>query len=157
MVLENVLISFFNVICPAFPTTLIEETAFFSLIFFIEVQLIYNVVLTSNVQQKNIYISFFRLFSIIGYHKILSRVPCIIQQVLVVYLFYIQQCLYVNPKLLIYLPLQPCSAIPFGNHKFDFYVCESISVLYISSFVSFFLDSTSKLYHMIFVFLTYFI
>ena len=36
-----------------------------------------------------------------------------------------------------------CSFIPppafhFGNHKFVFYVCESVSVLYISSFVSFF-------------------
>ena len=29
----------------------------------------------------------FILFSIIGYYKILSRVPCAIQQVLVVYLF----------------------------------------------------------------------
>ena len=43
-------------------------------------------------------------------------------------------CMY-NPKLLIYPP----SPIPFGNHKFVFYVCGVISVLYISSFVSFFI------------------
>ena len=36
----------------------------------------------------SIYISFFRFFSLIGYYKILSIVPCAIQQVLVVYLFY---------------------------------------------------------------------
>ena len=32
---------------------------------------------------------FFRFFSLIGYYKILSLVPCIIQQVLVCCLFYI--------------------------------------------------------------------
>ena len=48
---------------------------------------------------------FFRFFSRIGYYRILSRVPCAIQQVLVDYLFYIQQCVYVNPKLLIIPPL----------------------------------------------------
>ena len=42
-------------------------------------------------------------FFIIGYYKILNIV-CVIQQVLLVYLFYIQWCVYVNPKLLIYLP-----------------------------------------------------
>ena len=35
------------------------------------------------------YILFFRLFSIIGYYKILNIVPCVIQQVLVVHVFYI--------------------------------------------------------------------
>ena len=33
----------------------------------------------------------------------------------------------------------PSPAFPFGNHKFVFYVCESISVLYISHFYHFFL------------------
>ena len=70
--------------------------------------------------------TFFRFFSIIGFYKILNIVPCAIQQVLVVYLFYIQQCVYVNPKPLIYPPLL---ATPFGNHKFVSYACESISVL----------------------------
>ena len=35
------------------------------------------------------YIFFFRFFSLISYYKILSIVPCAIQQVLVGYLFYI--------------------------------------------------------------------
>ena len=51
-----------------------------------------------------IYLFFFRFFSPISYYRILSRVPCAIQQVLVVYRFHVQQCVYVNPKLLIY----PC-------------------------------------------------
>ena len=70
--------------------------------FLIDVQLIY----ISGVQQSDsyiyIYISFFRFFSIRGYYKIFNIVPCAIQQVLAVYLFYIQQCVYVNSKLLIY-------------------------------------------------------
>ena len=37
----------------------------------------------------SIYMFFFRFFSIIDYFKILSRVPCAVQQVLVVYLFYV--------------------------------------------------------------------
>ena len=41
--------------------------------------------------------------------------------------------------------------ISLGNHKFVFYICNS--VLYISLFVSFFKNSTHKWYHMIFVFL----
>ena len=48
------------------------------------------------------------------------------------------------------------SSLPPSNHKFAFYVCESVSVLWISSFASFFLDSTYKQYHVIlmtFVFL----
>ena len=40
-----------------------------------------------------IQVFFFRLFSIIGYYKILSRVLCVTQSVLVIYLFYIQQCI----------------------------------------------------------------
>ena len=55
-----------------------------------------------------------------------------------------------NPKPLIYSFLFP---LPFGNHKFVYYVYESVSVLQISSFVSFFLDLIYKRYHVIFVFL----
>ena len=58
--------------------------------------MIYNVVLVSGVQQSesviHIHIStlfFFRLFSHIGHYRVLSRVPCAIQQVLISYLFYI--------------------------------------------------------------------
>ena len=60
---------------------------FFALNFFLtEIELIYNVVLVSDVQQsdsvihiyKYIY-SFYMFFSIIGYYKTLSIVPCAIQ------------------------------------------------------------------------------
>ena len=44
---------------------------------------------------------------------------------------------WLRPKLLIYLLIQP--AIPFGNQKCVFYVCESIPALSISSLLSFFL------------------
>ena len=73
-----------------------------------------------------IYSFFFRFFSHIGYHRILSRVPCVIQQVLIGYLSYIQQCVYVNPKLPIYPSPQ---SFPFGNHKVIFDICKSVSVL----------------------------
>ena len=54
-------------------------------------------------------------------------------------LLYLQQCICVNLNLLVYRVLPH---FLFGNHKFDFEVCESVSVLQISSFASFLLDST---------------
>ena len=71
----------------------------FNFLFYIVVQLIYNVVLVSGVQQSDSVTHthipiFFRFFSLIGYYKILSIVACAIQQILVGYLFYIQQCVY---------------------------------------------------------------
>ena len=54
-----------------------------------------------------IYLFFFKFFSHLGYYRILSRVPCTIQQVPVGYLFYIQQCVHVDPRLPIY---------PFRDH-----------------------------------------
>ena len=82
------------------------------ILFLVEVQLTYNVILVSGVQQSDsviyiytyicLYIFFFRFFSTLGYYKKLSIVPCAIQQVLVGYLFYIQQCVYFNTNLLIY-------------------------------------------------------
>ena len=49
-------------------------------------------------------------------------------------------------------------SLPLGNHKFVFLIYISISVLYISSFVSPFFRFHNKWYNMIFVFLylTYF-
>ena len=76
--------------------------------------------------------SFFRYFSHIGYHRIVSRFSCAIQYVLVGYL----SCVYVNPKLL-NLSLLP-NVPSFGNHKFVFDNCTSVSVVWISSFVPFF-------------------
>ena len=48
-----------------------------------------------------IYILFFRFFSHSGYCRILSRVPHVIPQILIGYLFYMQQWVYANPKILI--------------------------------------------------------
>ena len=41
------------------------------------------------------------------------------------------ECVYVNPKLIMFI-----APFPFSNIKFVFHICESISVLWISSFVS---------------------
>ena len=62
-------------------------------------------------------------FSIIVYHRILNVIPGAVQQDLVVYLFYIQQLVSANPKLLIYFP----TPFPLGNREFVFCVCESVS------------------------------
>ena len=97
-------------------------------LFIIDVQLIYNIVLVSSVQQSDsvthTYMFFFRFFSVIGYYKIWSIVSCAIRQVLV-YVFYIQQCVHVNPQFLIHHPL-PLPLSPFVT-VFVFYV--SIYVL----------------------------
>ena len=58
---------------------------------------------------------FFRFFSIISSYKILNTGPCVIQQVLIIYLFYAQQCLSVNPKLLIYPLLSLFLGFPGGS------------------------------------------
>jgi len=66
-------------------------------LFFIEVELIYNVVLVSSVQQSDsvlyIYIHThthsFSYFSIMIFYKILNTVCCTTQWDLVVYLFYV--------------------------------------------------------------------
>ena len=70
-----------------YPNYLAIVSPFFSLFFcfyvLIGVQLIYNAVFISGVQHSDsvihTYILFFRLFSCIGYYKILSTVPCAIQ------------------------------------------------------------------------------
>ena len=57
--------------------------------------------LYSKVNQLYIYIGtlFFRFYSHIDHYRVLSRVPCALHQVLISYLLYIQQCIYVNPNL----------------------------------------------------------
>ena len=81
---------------------------FFVCFIFVGVQLIYNIVLASGLQQSesvtHIHIcTFFFLDSFpIQAIRVLSRVPSAIQQVLISYLFYIQQCVCVNPNLPIY-------------------------------------------------------
>ena len=52
--------------------------------------LINNVALASSVQQViqlYMYLFFFQIFSHLGYYRIVSRVPCVVQYVLVGYLF----------------------------------------------------------------------
>ena len=104
----------------------------------IEVQLIYNIVLASGMQQSDSVICvcigselFFRFFSYMGYYKMLSIPPSVVH-------FFMQQCVFVNPKFLIYPSTHCPSPFSFGSYKLAFYVCESASVLWISSFVSFF-------------------
>ena len=65
----------------------ISPVSSFFFLFFIEVELFYNVVLVSTVQQ--------------------SGVPCAIQQVLISYLFYTYWWIYVNPNLPIHTS-RPC-------------------------------------------------
>ena len=64
---------------------------------------------SESVIHVHIYIHyFFRFFFHIGHYRVLSRVPCAIQQVVISYLFYIQQCVYVNPS----LPINPSPPYP---------------------------------------------
>ena len=77
----------------------------------------------------------FQILSHICYHGILGRVPCAIPQVPTGQSFHIPQCAYAKPK----FPTPPSPPpFPFVNHNFVFEVCGSVSVLWISSFVSFF-------------------
>ena len=59
-------------------TLLVSEFIFLKI--FIEVQLIYNVVLVSGVQHSDsvVYIFFFIFFFIMAYYRILNIVPCAI-------------------------------------------------------------------------------
>ena len=97
-----------------------------STIFFIEVQLIYSIMLISALQQSD---------SV--YHGILNRIPCAMQQDLAVYPFHIQWLASANPKTpnpsLFYCPL------PHGQlRRSVLYVLESVSILQIGSFVLYF-------------------
>ena len=92
-----------------------------SLFFLIEVQLIYNVVLVSGIQQSDsvIHIHIPILFQILFPFRLLQNIefPVLYSRSLLVICFKYMYCVYVNPKLLIYLSSQP---FPFGNHKFVF-------------------------------------
>ena len=105
------------------------NSGFLCLKIFFGIWLIYNVVLVTGVQKSEsviyiyIYPLFFRFFSYTGHYRVLSRVPCAIQQVLISYLFYIQQYVYVNPNLSIY----PFPSLSPSNHKFVLYICNSVS------------------------------
>ena len=70
-----------------------------------------------------------------GYNKRTGIIPSAVQYFPVVYLFYTQWFVSTNPIYLI------CPSLPllFGNHKFIFCICESISVLSIYSFALYFI------------------
>ena len=105
--------------------------------FLIEVYLIYNVVLVSGVQQSNsilhtyvcVCMHIYILFQILFHYRLLQDTeyssvcytvgPCCLSILYIVVFI----CLPQTPNLS--LPL----AFPFGNHKFVFCVCGSISVL----------------------------
>ena len=76
----------------------------------------------------------YRLLQDIDYSSLCYRVDSSQLSIL-----YIVVCMCLSPKPNLSLP-----PFPFGNRKFAFYICESISVLLISSFVPFFKDSTYK-------------
>ena len=89
------------------------------LFFSMEVQLIYNFVLASGVQQSDsdihIYTFFFIFFSIMVYHRILNIVPCAIQQDIVFFLlviYFIHISVYMSIQISQFKPLQPPPAFP---------------------------------------------
>ena len=102
--------------------------------FSIEVELIYSVVLVSDIQRSDSDVCVY-LFQILFLYRLLQNInyrslcyivgPCWLS-----ILYVVVHC--VNPKLLIY----PSPPSPFGNHKVIFYACGSISVWYINSLVS---------------------
>ena len=110
-----------------------ESHFLFLFLSFIVVLLTYKVVIISGVNkviQSCIYrYPFsFRFFSLIDYHRILGRVLCAIQHVLIGQSFHIPQCAYTNPKPTAHpslFHLYPLVIITFS-------VCESVSVQKIS-------------------------
>ena len=134
-----------------------EHLLYFLQINFMEVQLIFNIVLVSAIQQNDSVIHIYTYFFHMIFHYGLSEDIecsslcytvghcCLSVLYIIVYICWSQTP---NPS----LPTTP----PLGNQKSVLCVYESLSVLYIGSFVSY-LDSKYKWYHMVFVFLTYFI
>ena len=117
----------------------------------------------SKVNQLHIYIYplFFGFLFHLGHHGALSRVSSGIQQVLISYLLYTQQRIYVNHN----LPIHPTPSSPSGVDTFSMLsmsVCSLCLCLYLcfaNKFIcTIFLDFIYKQYYTIFVFLflTYF-
>ena len=117
-------------------------------------KLFYNVVLVSGVEQSDsviyiiyimyicIYIYIYILFQVLFLYRLLQNIefPMLYGRFLLVICY-----IYSSVYMLIPTSWFILAHFPFGNHKFVFYVCGSISILYRSSFVSiFFLDSTWK-------------
>ena len=104
-----------------------------------EVQLIYNVALISAIQQSDsvihLYIFFFIFFSIVIYHGILIQFFVLYNRALL-FIHPIYNSLYLLTSISHSNPPPPPS--PLGNHKSVPYDCESVSILQIGSFVSYF-------------------
>ena len=98
---------------------------FFIILFFIDVWLVYNVVLVIGVQQEQsdsvIQMSIILIFfSLIGCCEIVSYFPVVYSRSLLVICF-------IYGSVYMFIP-----NFPFGSHKSVFYVSESIFVLYIN-------------------------
>ena len=105
------------------PTDLFSS-AIFLFLFYIGVQLIYNVVFQvySKVIQLHIYTYlFFKFFPHLDYYRILSRAPCAIQQALVGCLSYISQCVYINPNLSFPYHLSPSVTVSLFSKSVSLY------------------------------------
>ena len=116
------------------------HNSYFLLILCIGIQLLYNTVLISTIEQirgsvicKHISLSSGFSFHL-GHHKAPTRVPYAIQQAFTSYLSNAQQCIHVNLNIPVYsMPLSP-----LGVHILALYICISITALQISSSVLFF-------------------
>ena len=99
----------------------------------------YKIVIISAVQQSDsvIHIHISILFQILFPRRLSEYYHRPIQQVPIGQSFHIPQCTYANPKRPVHLSHPNHPPVPFGKHKF-FKVCESVSVLQISSFGPFF-------------------
>ena len=109
--------------------------------------------ITSATQQSDLSLHthpfFFRFFIQIDYHRTLSRVLCLYSRSpLASHSIYLSVPMPTPTTQLI----PPPQTVPFGNGKFVFKVCEFVSVLQISSLVSFFRFHIER-YYMTFVFL----
>ena len=51
-----------------------------------------------------IFLLFFRFVSHIGHYRVLKRIPCALQQVLIRYLFYIWKCVYMSIPISQFIP-----------------------------------------------------
>ena len=114
--------------------------SFFKIQFCIEIQFIYNIMPVSAVQQSDSVIHIYTLFFYILFHYGLSQDikysslcytlgPCCSS------IRYVIVCIYQlqTPRIFLSLPYPL-----LGNHRSVLYVCESVSILQIGSFVPYF-------------------
>ena len=73
---------------------------------------------------------FFRVLSLMGYYKIIEYSSLYSRSLFIYFIYRRVSVLILTSQFIL-----PPPSFPFGKHKFVFYVCESFSVLEISSFV----------------------